>query len=142
MKFTEDLDCLSACCLCLFDIQKAQQIEYHFAHLIDKPFESIFKFIHVLPGAFSGYSMDALRPVDKRDALLREYFKSIEEKLKTNKVVPSNFTASDLIMRVLLPKIIWSYFRPVDPDSEEQVLYNENIYLAEDRILCMGIHKN
>jgi len=25
----------------------------------------------VLPGAFSGYSMDALRPVDKKDALLR-----------------------------------------------------------------------
>ena len=22
------------------------------------------------------------------------------------------------------------------------MLYNENIYLAEDRILCMGIHKN
>lgn len=45
-------------------------------------------------------------------------------------------------MRVFLPKAIWSCFRPVDPDSEEQVLYNENIYLAEDRILCMGIHKN
>lgn len=45
-------------------------------------------------------------------------------------------------MRIFLPKIIWSCFRPVDPDSEEQVLYNENIYLAEDRILCMGIHKN
>ncbi len=27
------------------------------------------------------------------------------------------------------------------PESEEQMLYNENIYLAEDRILCMGIHK-
>ena len=86
--------------------------------------------------------MEALRPVDRRDALLREYFKSIDEKLKSNKVVPSTFTASDMLMRIFLPKFIWKQFRPVDPDSEEQVLYNENIYLAEDRILCMGIHKN
>lgn len=46
----------------LADIQRAQQIEYHLAHLIDKPFESVFKFIHVLPGAFSGYNMKALIP--------------------------------------------------------------------------------
>jgi chitin synthase len=42
------------------DIQRAQQIEYNFAHIIDKGFESIFKFIHVLPGAFSGYNMKAI----------------------------------------------------------------------------------
>ena len=44
------------------DIQRTQQFEYHFAHLIDKPFESsgCFKFIHVLPGAFSAYRIDAL----------------------------------------------------------------------------------
>jgi len=47
-----------------------------------------------------------------------------------------------MLMRIFLPKVIWKHIRPVDPDSEEQVLYNENIYLAEDRILCMGIHKN
>jgi hypothetical protein len=72
----------------------------------------------VLPGAFSGYSMDALRPVDRKDALLKEYFKSIDEKLASNKVVPSNFTATDILMRVFLPKLIWKIFRPVDPDSE------------------------
>ena len=54
----------------------------------------------------------------------------------------SEFSMSDIVMRVMLPKFLWKMFRPVDPDSEEQVLYNENIYLAEDRILCMGIHKN
>lgn len=31
---------------------------------------------------------------------------------------------------------------PIENKSEEQMLYNENIFLAEDRILCMGIHKN
>ena len=46
----------------IVDIQRAQQLEYHFAHLVDKPFESMFKFIHVLPGAFSAYRMKSLHP--------------------------------------------------------------------------------
>jgi len=46
----------------IVDIQRAQQVEYHFAHLIDKPFEALFRFIHVLPGAFSAYRMKALQP--------------------------------------------------------------------------------
>jgi chitin synthase len=43
------------------DIQRAQQFEYHFAHLIDKPFEAWFNFIHVLPGAFSAYRIDSIK---------------------------------------------------------------------------------
>lgn len=39
----------------MFSIQRAQMFEYHFGHLIDKPFEAAFNFIHVLPGAFSCY---------------------------------------------------------------------------------------
>lgn len=42
------------------DIQRTQQVEYHFAHLMDKPFEASFGFIHVLPGAFSAYNMKAI----------------------------------------------------------------------------------
>ena len=55
-----DMDCLSRFFHSFFDIQKAQRMEYHFSHLVDKPFESLFSFIHVLPGAFSGYRMAAL----------------------------------------------------------------------------------
>ena len=43
------------------DIQKSQIFEYHFAHLLDKPFEGLTGYIHVLPGAFSGYNWDALK---------------------------------------------------------------------------------
>ena len=31
--------------------------------MIDKPFEAFFNFIHVLPGAFSGYRWKALKSV-------------------------------------------------------------------------------
>ena len=55
-------------------------MEYHFAHLIDKPFEAIFNFIHVLPGAFSAYRMRAIQPNEGEDSeLLKDYFKSISD---------------------------------------------------------------
>lgn len=62
-----------------FDIQRAQQIEYHYEHFVEKAFEANFKFIHVVPGSFSGYNMTALRPPGKKgDELLREYFRSVD----------------------------------------------------------------
>ena len=62
------------------DIQRTQQVEYHFAHLMDKPFEASFGFIHVLPGAFSAYNMEAILKYDQNedDELLLNYFKSID----------------------------------------------------------------
>jgi hypothetical protein len=57
----EDLDCLTYLCQKFADIQRTQQVEYHFAHLLDKPYEACFGFIHVLPGAFSAYNMRAVR---------------------------------------------------------------------------------
>jgi len=35
--------------------------EYSISHIIDKAFESLSRFIHVLPGAFSGYRYEALK---------------------------------------------------------------------------------
>jgi cellulose synthase/poly-beta-1,6-N-acetylglucosamine synthase-like glycosyltransferase len=84
-----EMDCLSSMLTVVFDIQRAQQIENHLEHVINKPFESAFKFIHVLPGAFSAYSMDALRPTGEKDQLLREYFRDMNDKLASNKIVPS-----------------------------------------------------
>jgi len=78
-------------------------MEYHLAHILDKPFESAFKFIHVLPGAFSGYSMDALQPANAKDKLLKQYFKSIEEKMNEGEIKESNLTLSSVIFRVFFP---------------------------------------
>ncbi len=41
------VDCLTHFMNSIFDIQKAQVFEYDFAHIVDKPFESLFGFIHV-----------------------------------------------------------------------------------------------
>lgn len=51
----------------IFSIMEAQVFEYNFAHMIDKPFESVFGFIHVLPGAFSAYRWKALADDDFSD---------------------------------------------------------------------------
>lgn len=60
--------------------------------------------------------------------------------MKNNKIVPSDLSIGKVLMKVLLPDFINNCFIDINPESEEQMLYNENIFLAEDRILCMGIH--
>lgn len=41
-------------------MEKAQEFEYIISHFIDKNFESALGFLHVLPGAWSGYRYEAL----------------------------------------------------------------------------------
>ena len=102
------------------DIQRAQQLEYHFAHLIDKGFESIFKFIHVLPGAFSGYNMKAILGKDptSSDKLLENYFKSIGEKVNNKKFFDVNLSFWKILARVLLPNyFVKCCIDPYDKDK-------------------------
>jgi cellulose synthase/poly-beta-1,6-N-acetylglucosamine synthase-like glycosyltransferase len=99
-----DIDFLSRLMLSFFDVQRTQQLEYHFSHLVDKPFEALFDFIHVLPGAFSAYSMAALTCVDDNgENILKEYFKSIDRKLLKNKIKPVEISPIDAVRRILLP---------------------------------------
>ena len=75
----DDLDCLSSCLRHVFDVQRSQQIETHYEHILEKSFEGLFRFVHVVPGFFSGYNMDAIRPPGhKKDELLREYFRTVD----------------------------------------------------------------
>lgn len=78
---------------------------------------------------------------EEEDELLKSYFTSIDASKKNCKVINSNLSIKNLLLRTLLPDLFNSCCIDIDPDSDEQMLYNENIYLAEDRILCMGIHK-
>ena len=45
------------------------------------------------------------------------------------------------ILRTAFPDMVNSCCITIDSESDEAMLYDENVYLAEDRILCMGIHK-
>lgn len=50
------------------------------------------------------------------------------------------------ILKILLPDFLGRIYRcfygAVPEDSFEKLMYDKNIYLAEDRILCMGLHQN
>ncbi|KAI9193556.1 chitin synthase-domain-containing protein [Polychytrium aggregatum] len=52
----------------------AQNFEYKMSNILDKPFESCFGFISVLPGAFSAYRYKALRSSNEEAGPLAKYF--------------------------------------------------------------------
>ena len=103
-----------------FDIQRAQQLEYHFAHLIDKPFESLFDFIHVLPGAFSAYRMEALRPeAQPESALLKKYFASIDDMVSQEGCQIINYSNFQGILKVILPDALFYCCYPLPEKSND-----------------------
>ncbi|KAG7854073.1 hypothetical protein KL919_005343 [Ogataea angusta] len=85
--------------LLLNPLVAAQNFEYKISNILDKPMESVFGFVTVLPGAFSAYRYQALL-----GAPLQKYLKG--EDLKR---------------------------------SNSGGIFNANMYLAEDRILCFEL---
>lgn len=77
----------------------SQNFEYKMSNILDKPSESMFGFITVLPGAFSAYRFSALQNHPNGSGPLEKYFKG--EKLEG-----------------------------------KGGIFQANMYLAEDRILC------
>lgn len=58
------------------------------------------------------------RNIKGDSSLMKEYFKSIDDKLMNNRINPSNFSTSDVILRVLLPESIYKCWWSINPDSE------------------------
>jgi chitin synthase len=52
----------------------AQNFEYKMSNILDKPLESVFGYITVLPGAFSAYRYIALQNDSKGEGPLQKYF--------------------------------------------------------------------
>lgn len=53
----------------------AQNFEYKMSNVLDKPLESVFGYIGVLPGAFSAYRWEALQDRSPDEGPLVAYFK-------------------------------------------------------------------
>ncbi|KAG0244115.1 glycosyltransferase family 2 protein [Mortierella sp. GBAus27b] len=82
----------------------SQNFEYKMSNILDKPLESVFGYISVLPGAFSAYRYKALKDSSPGVGPLSSYFKG--ETLHS---------------------------------SAEAGIFESNMYLAEDRILCFEL---
>ncbi|KAK0233571.1 chitin synthase [Armillaria fumosa] len=83
----------------------SQNFEYKMSNILDKPLESIFGYISVLPGAFSAYRYKALLNGPDGKGPLASYFKG----------------------------------ESMHGGGSDAGLFERNMYLAEDRILCFEI---
>ena len=82
-----------------------QNFEYKMSNILDKPLESVFGYISVLPGAFSAYRYQALQNVAHDEGPLHSYFKG----------------------------------ETMHGDNATGGIFEANMYLAEDRILCFEL---
>lgn len=96
-----------------------QNFEYKISNILDKPTESVFGFISVLPGAFSAYRYVALQNDITGKGPLEKYFKG--EFLHGSGELDPEDDEYELKRNML---------------KEEAGIFTSNMYLAEDRILC------
>ncbi|PVU89863.1 hypothetical protein BB561_005142 [Smittium simulii] len=99
------VDTGEGCCDVLNPLVAAQNFEYKMSNILDKPLESVFGYISVLPGAFSAYRYLALQNTTPEEGPLSAYFKG--ELMHSSEGTGGIFEA--------------------------------NMYLAEDRILCFEL---
>jgi cellulose synthase/poly-beta-1,6-N-acetylglucosamine synthase-like glycosyltransferase len=100
---------------CCNPIVLAQFVEYKYAHMIDKAFESAFGFISVLPGAFSMYRWEAAQGKP-----LENYFLGLD-KASLNCVKANMYLAEDRIMCLsIVAKENHSYYLSYDKNSRAE----------------------
>lgn len=98
----------------------AQNFEYKISNILEKPMESAFGFISVLPGAFSAYRYEALLNVDG-EGPLEKYFKG--EFLREDSLIDEDDDEREL----------------KEKNYRQAGIFTSNMYLAEDRILCFEL---
>ncbi|KAI3406877.2 CHS2 [Candida oxycetoniae] len=99
-----------------------QNFEYKISNILDKPTESSFGFISVLPGAFSAYRNIALQNDVNGNGPLEKYFKG--EFLHSSGELDPQDDEYEMKRQLL---------------KEEAGIFTSNMYLAEDRILCFEL---
>ena len=68
----------------------SQHFEYKISNILDKPLESVFGYIQVLPGAFSAYRYAALQDSSKGVGPLSSYFRGEGATSYSNDVFSAN----------------------------------------------------
>lgn len=76
----------------------AQNFEYKMSNILDKPMESAFGFISVLPGAFSAYRFIALQNDNKGKGPLEKYFDGEKHHLDADIFTKNMYLAEDRIL--------------------------------------------
>ncbi|KAF8857623.1 chitin synthase 1 [Acephala macrosclerotiorum] len=76
----------------------AQNFEYKMSNILDKPMESAFGFISVLPGAFSAYRFTALQNDAKGKGPLEKYFDGEKHHLDAGIFTKNMYLAEDRIL--------------------------------------------
>jgi chitin synthase len=99
-------------------------LQYKISNILDKPVESVFGYISVLPGAFSAYRYRALQNGPNGKGPLASYFKG-----ETMHGGGPNGAG-------LFGKFVAAQFRTLGTQTATS---ERNMYLAEDRILCFEI---
>lgn len=79
-------------------IVAAQNFEYKMSNILDKPMESAFGFISVLPGAFSAYRFVALQNDAKGRGPLEKYFDGEKRHLDADIFTKNMYLAEDRIL--------------------------------------------
>ncbi|RIA83048.1 Glycosyltransferase Family 2 protein [Glomus cerebriforme] len=99
----------------------AQNFKYKMSNILDKPLESVFGYITVLPGAFSAYRYEALKNAKdqkgKEFGPLASYYMG-EKRHAQNLIGPDG---------------------KLKDEKLKAGLFEANMYLAEDRILCFEL---
>ncbi|CAD6567684.1 MAG: Chitin synthase, class 1 [Cyphobasidiales sp. Tagirdzhanova-0007] len=78
----------------------AQNFEYKMSNILDKPLESVFGYITVLPGAFSAYRWHALQNDSLGKGPLSEYFKGehLESAVDADLLTKNMYLAEDRVL--------------------------------------------
>ncbi|KAK9900585.1 glycosyltransferase family 2 protein [Cystobasidium minutum MCA 4210] len=78
----------------------SQNFEYKMSNILDKPLESVFGYITVLPGAFSAYRWHALQNDSVGNGPLKEYFKgeTLESAVDADLLTKNMYLAEDRVL--------------------------------------------
>ena len=61
---------------------------------------------------------------------MKEYFKSLDDSSNNNNRDHVSFTPTQVLVKVLLPDILYKYFYKYNSNTDEQFLYDSNVFLA------------